>query len=56
VRSSSSDANGVTPTAENVLGVRSLMNWSLTLVVAVKYLGWKVLFRRVVELGMQIDL
>jgi KUP system potassium uptake protein len=32
--------HGVTPTAENVLGVLSLMLWSLTLVVAVKYLGF----------------
>ena len=32
--------HGVAPTAENVLGVLSLMLWSLTLVVAVKYLGF----------------
>ena len=32
--------HGVAPTAENVLGVLSLMIWSLTLVVAVKYLGF----------------
>src|SRR6516165_1494551 len=32
--------HGVTPTAENVLGVLSLMLWSLTLVVAVKYLSF----------------
>ncbi len=32
--------HGVVPTAENVLGVLSLMLWSLTLVVAVKYLGF----------------
>ncbi|MGZ3481861.1 MAG: KUP/HAK/KT family potassium transporter, partial [Myxococcaceae bacterium] len=31
--------HGVAPTSENVLGVLSLMLWSLTLVVAVKYLG-----------------
>jgi len=32
--------HGVTPTAANVLGVLSLMLWSLTLVVAVKYLSF----------------
>src|SRR6478736_6020691 len=32
--------HGVTPTSDNVLGVLSLMLWSLTLVVAVKYLGF----------------
>ncbi|MGZ6071370.1 MAG: potassium transporter Kup [Myxococcaceae bacterium] len=32
--------HGVAPTSENVLGVLSLMLWSLTLVVAVKYLGF----------------
>ncbi len=31
-------AGGVTPTPENVLGVLSLITWSLTLIVAVKYL------------------
>jgi len=32
--------HGVAPTSENVLGVLSLIVWSLTLVVAVKYLGF----------------
>jgi KUP system potassium uptake protein len=32
--------HGVEPTAANVLGVLSLIIWSLTLVVAVKYLGF----------------
>jgi len=32
--------HGVTPTSDNVLGVLSLMLWSLTLVVAVKYLSF----------------
>jgi KUP system potassium uptake protein len=32
--------HGVTPTAENVLGVLSIILWSLTLVVAVKYIGF----------------
>src|SRR4051794_32241499 len=31
--------HGVPPTAENVLGVLSLVFWSLTLVVAIKYVG-----------------
>ena len=32
--------HGVAPTSENVLGVLSLVLWTLTLVVAVKYLGF----------------
>src|SRR5215217_4995773 len=31
-------AHGITPTRENVLGVLSLIFWSLTLIISIKYL------------------
>ena len=40
VRESFLPAHGIAPTTENILGVLSLIVWSLVLVISVKYLGF----------------
>ncbi len=71
LRESFHSANGIDPTQANVLGVLSLILWSLIIVISIKYLTFVMradnelssahgLFRdspnRVVELGMQVQL
>jgi KUP system potassium uptake protein len=54
--------HGVAPRPENVLGVVSLIVWSVTMVVTVKYLGFMmrdhflIPIEQVVEVGIQLDL
>ena len=62
LRESFHSSHGVPPTAENVLGVLSLIFWSLIIVISVKYLGmvlradnrgdYKVLLRNGAEMKL----